>query len=40
MDRAVKLTTEASQTVYGFEAEASTHNSQSFESEIENGIFI
>ena len=33
MKRAVKLTMEASQTVW-FWSEASTHNSQSFESEI------
>ena len=34
MDGAVNLTMEASQTVYGFET------SQSFESEIENSIFV
>ena len=39
MEWAVKLTTEASQTVYGFETRHQ-HNSQSFESEIENGIFV
>ena len=42
MEQTVKLTTEASQTVYGFEArhQALTHNSLSFESEIENSIFV